>query len=229
MLPAPERSDASAFVPTRLESLDALLRGGLPRGELCELAGPASSGRTTLLLQIVSAATSRGELAALIDTCDRLDVESAVAAGVDLDRFLWIRGQVSDRPPAGTSTGEHALDRALKALNLVLQAGGFGVVAMDLTEVPPALLARLPSATWLRVQRALEGRDTVGVLLASQPVARSAGGLTLSLSGRAMWTGISDRARRLERLDITTRAISPRRRTSREVEVKAGWGVVVGG
>ena len=71
------------------------LRGGLPRGQLSELAGPHSSGRTTLLLQLMAAATRRGEIAALVDTCDRLDVASAAAAGVDLERLLWIRCAMS--------------------------------------------------------------------------------------------------------------------------------------
>ena len=68
--------------------------GGLPRGQVSELAGPHSSGRTTLLLHLLGAATRGGEIAALIDTCDRLDVASASAAGIDLDRLLWIRGAV---------------------------------------------------------------------------------------------------------------------------------------
>jgi recombination protein RecA len=218
----PPFEGVEACAPTRVAPLDGILRGGLPRGQLCELVGLASSGRTTLLLQIVAAATARGELAAVIDTCDRLDVASAVAAGVDLDRVLWIRGRLSERPAHGAwLASEHALDRALKALNLVLQAGAIGVVAIDLADVPPALLKRLPFTTWLRVQRAIEGRDTVGVLVASEPVARSAGGLTLSLSGRALWAGVSDPGRRLERLDITTRVISPRRRVDGEVAVRA--------
>ena len=95
-----------------------------------------------------------------------------------------------------------SIDRALKALNLVLQAGGFGVVAIDLADVPPAALRRIPFTTWLRVQRAIEGSDTACVLLTSEPLARSAGGLTVSLTGRATWAGTSDRSRRLAGMDI---------------------------
>ena len=92
-LPPLERMDPSALMPMDVAALDACLRGGLPRGQLSELAGPRSSGRMTLLLQMVAAATARGEIAALVDTLDRLDVASAAAAGVDLVRLLWIRGQ----------------------------------------------------------------------------------------------------------------------------------------
>ena len=221
-LPPLDRSDASALAATRMAPLDALLRGGLPRGQLCELVGPRSSGRLTLWMRLAAAATSRGEIAALIDTCDRLDVASASAAGVDLDRLLWVRGDAPARDAHGTRPmEERALDRALKALNLVLQAGGFGLVGIDLADVTPVLLKRLPFTTWMRVQRAIEGSDTVCVLLASEPLARSAGGMTLSLAGGAAWVGASNRSRRLERLNIVTRVISPRRRVGGEVAMGA--------
>ena len=71
--------------PTGVTALDARLGGGFPRGQLSELVGPRSSGRTSLLLQMLAAATARGELVALVDALDMFDVESAAAAGVDLD------------------------------------------------------------------------------------------------------------------------------------------------
>src|SRR5512146_2062800 len=91
-LPPLERHDESALIPTDVTALDACLRGGLPRGQLSEIAGPHSSGRTTLGLQTIAASTRRGEIAALVDTFDRLDVTSAADAGIDLDRLLWVRG-----------------------------------------------------------------------------------------------------------------------------------------
>ena len=208
-----ERVDPSALVPMDVAPLDACLRGGLPRGHLSELVGARSSGRMTLLLQMMAAATARGEIVALVDTLDRLDVASAAAAGVDLSRLLWIRGQ--ENPI------DRALDRALKALNLVLQAGGFGVVAIDLADVPPLALKRIPFTTWLRVQRIVEGSDTACVLLTPEPLSRSAGGLTLALTGRSFWAGDSDRSRRLASLDLTTRLVSPRRRVDGEVALCA--------
>lgn len=201
-----ERMDPSALVPMDVSALDTCLRGGLPRGQLSELAGPRSSGRMTLFLHMVAAATARGEIAAFVDTLDRLDVASAAAAGVELSRLLWIRGQEISGP------ADRAIDRALKALNLVLQAGGFGVVAIDLADVPPAALRQIPFTTWLRVQRAIEGSDTACVLLTSEPLARSAGGLTVSLTGRSTWAGTSDRSRRLAGIDMRARVVSPRKR-----------------
>lgn len=208
-----ERVDPSALVPMDVAPLDACLRGGLPRGQLSELTGPRSSGRMTLLLRMMAAATARGEIVALVDTLDRLDVASAAAAGVDLSRLLWIRGQ--ENPI------DRALDRALKALNLVLQAGGFGVVAIDLADVSLTAIRQIPFNTWMRVQRVIEGSDTACVLLASEPLARSAGGLTVTLAGRATWDGASDRSRRLSGIDVRTRVVSPRKRIDGEAAVGA--------
>jgi recombination protein RecA len=256
-----DRIDPSALVQMDVAALDACLRGGLPRGQLSELAGPRSSGRMTLLLQMMAAATARGEIVALVDTLDRLDVASAAVAGVDLSRLLWIRGQdIAGRAgpfrlrqvgSLGDPTKQHclavreanrsggppeleerrlvgpanpidrALDRALKALNLVLQAGGFGVVAIDLADVPLAAIRHIPFNTWMRVQRVIEGSDTACVLLTSEPLARSAGGLTVTLAGRATWTGTSDRSRRLSGVDLRARVVSPRKRIDGEVAVGA--------
>src|ERR1041384_2229108 len=89
--------------------------GGLPRGCLTEIYGPASSGRTSLLLSILAAATGREEVCALVDAEDSFDPVSAAAAGVRLDRLLWIRCR-------------HNAEHALKAADLLIQGGGFGLV-----------------------------------------------------------------------------------------------------
>ena len=212
-LPPLERSDTAAFIPFDITPLDTLLgggllKGGLPRGQVSELAGPHSSGRTTLLLHVLGAATRDGEIAALIDTCDRLDVASASAAGIDLDRLLWIRGEPS---ASGPSLPERIVDRAIKALNLVLQAGGFAVVAIDLADIHPRVLKSLPFTTWLRLQRIVEGSDTACLLVTPEPLARSAGGLTVMCTGQTTWTDAAERAR-FTGLDTHIRVVSPRRR-----------------
>lgn len=218
-LPPLERQDGSALAPTHVAALDAALRGGLPRGQLSEIAGLPSSGRTSLLLHLVAAATQRGEIAALVDTFDRLDVASAVAAEIDLSRLLWVRGQAI--APGAAGLLDRIVDRALKAFNLVLQAGGFGVVALDLADVPAAALSRLPLTTWLRVQRVVEGSDTACVIVVPHPVARSAGGVSLALgSPSAWWEGTSDRGRRLGGLAADVRLVSPRRAVEGSVHVR---------
>ena len=220
-LPPLQHTDASSVSPTDLAALDACLRGGLPRGQLSEIAGAQSSGRMTLLLQMAAAATRRGEIAAVVDPVDRLDVASMMAAGVDLDRLLWIRGEGTASIPTAASFADRAVERALKALNLVLQAGGFGLVAIDLADVPPRALHGIPHTTWLRVQRTIEGTDTACVLIVAQPLARSAGGLTLSLDGRTRWIGDADRSRLVSGIDMSVRVVSPRRRVDGEVRFAA--------
>jgi recombination protein RecA len=189
---ARERRDAA---PVGIAQLDAALGGGLPRGHLSEIAGPRSSGRTTVLCRILAAATARGEAVALIDTCDRFDPASAAGAGVDLSKLLWVR-----------DTGDAT--RALKGMNLVLQAGGFGVVAFDLADVPARGVRRFPHTTWMRIGRVVEGSQTVAVLVGGERIARSPGGVTIALEASPpRWSGAADRARLLRGIDLQPRVV----------------------
>jgi hypothetical protein len=189
VLPAPDALPEQIVIPTGITALDERLHGGVPRGQISEIVGPRSSGRASLLVAMLAGVTVQGEMAALIDPLDMFDAASAAAGGVDLGRLLWVRGQ---GPGAGgqrtASREEAAVDRAIKALNLVLQAGGFGLVALDLAEVPSPVVRRLPFTTWLRLQRVIEGSETVCVLLATEPVARSAGGVTIALRPSGQWS-----------------------------------------
>ena len=182
---------------TGVGEIDEGLRGGLRRGHLSEVVGPRSSGRTAVLCSTLAAATARGEVAALIDTSDRFDPDSAAAAGVDLSRLLWIRER-GDAP------------RALKAMNLVLQAGGFGVVAFDLADVPALALRQFPYTTWMRIARVIEGSQTVALIVGSDRIARSPGGVTITLdqSTGARWSGATNRSRLLSAVDVRPRIIS---------------------
>jgi hypothetical protein len=84
-------------IPTGFAALDALLGGGVPRGQITELVGRASSGRTSVVFSLLAEATTRGEIAAYIDATDCFDPESAQKAGIALQRLLWVRtaGKVS--------------------------------------------------------------------------------------------------------------------------------------
>jgi hypothetical protein len=137
---------------------------------------------------MLAVTTSRGELAALVDTFDMFDVESMAAAGVRLDRLLWVRGETSTSafPPATAGRrqpgADRAIERALKATNLVLQAGGMSLVALDLADAPIQALRRIPMTTWLRLQRVLEGQPAAAVVVGATPMSRSAGGVSLVLT-----------------------------------------------
>jgi recombination protein RecA len=180
-LPAPEPDPEYACGPTGVPVLDARLGGGFPRGQLSEIVGARSSGCCSLLVSMMAAATARGELVALVDALDMLDVESAAGAGVELERLLWIRGHVVSNPGLCRDMNQRALEQAIRALGLVLQAGNFGLVAFDAGEAPAGALKRLPFTTWLRLQRMIEGTQTVCVLVGPEPMARSTAGLTVQL------------------------------------------------
>ena len=190
----PERLGEEAVAPLDIEVVDRGLAGGLPRGQVSEVVGPASSGRTSLVWAALGAATRRGEYVALVDTFDRFDPPSGAACGIDLTKLLWARGQAISktagaidpswmpgvRPVGGAGTMvERTIDRALKALNLVVQSRVCTVVVIDLIDVPAAAMRRLPASTWFRIERAVEGSEIAVVLLASTPVARSRGGRTI--------------------------------------------------
>jgi recA bacterial DNA recombination protein len=223
------------LAPTGWAAVDAALGGGLPRGECSEIVGPPSSGRTALVASLLAAAGTRDEVVALVDTLDSFDPVSAAAMGVDLSRLLWARGMMipprhirvpHTREARDRNLLTRAIDRAIKAFGLVLQAGGgggpdaggtagFGVVVLDLADVPIAVVRRLPFTTWLRVQRLLEGRDTVGIVLAQDPIARSARGVTIRLTGasasEAVWTGASNRTRLFAGFSLRPRVVSGHR------------------
>jgi hypothetical protein len=122
---------------------------------------------------------------ALIDPLDMFDPPSAAASGIDFSRMLWIRGEATSSARVSLSseygTLQKSLDRAVKSLNLILQAGGFGLVVLDLAEIHPQVLRRLPFTTWLRLHRVIEGSETACVLIGDEPISRSAGGVTLQL------------------------------------------------
>lgn len=175
---------------------DQALDGGWPRGQLSELCGPASAGRTTLLIGSLAAATGGGELAALVDAADRFDPVPAAARGVVLERLLWVRGTVSDRKMLAHVRGDRSLTQSLRAFDLILRAGGFALVVLDLSGVPSRALKRLPFTTWLRLARSVESTRTAALVLVDEPAARSAGGVSLELTAApARWRGQSDRAR----------------------------------
>jgi hypothetical protein len=183
------------------------LTGGLPRGGLSEICGPASSGRTSVLLAALAAATRRREVCALVDTTDALDALSAAATGVELDRLLWIRcteasgvrprtsdvrPRTSDLRPHTRGPTPHArIEQALRVTDLLLQSGGFGLVAMDLGDVPDLAARRIPLASWFRFQRALEPTATVLLVVAQEPCAQTCASLLIRLRAGKKLSAIS--------------------------------------
>jgi len=166
----------SSTICIGIPQLDAAL-GGIPRGALTEICGPPSSGRSTLLDSVLAKASAEGEFCALVDACDAFDPDSAAAAGVVLDQLLWVR------------CGRN-VEHALKAADLVLHAGGFGVVALDLCEVAPRDVRRIPLSCWYRFRRVVEGTSTAFLVLEQETYARQCASLSLEMSrGKEIWSG----------------------------------------
>ena len=187
---------------TGLAEVDRLLDGGFPRGALSEIHGPGSSGRTGVLLGLLARTTGRGGLAALVDPLDRFDPSSAAANGVDLPRLLWVRGpRVASEEPSSK-----ALADATAAVATLATSGLFDVVALDVAGASHER-RRLPTTTWLRLQRLVEGTTTAVVLVAEEHVACGPGGAALVLEpGAPRFTGPPGPARLLGTLAARARA-----------------------
>jgi hypothetical protein len=197
-VPGVEVVPPERLAATGVPGLDTALGGGLRRGHLSEIIGTPSSGRSTVAALALAAAAERGEAVALIDACDTFDPPSAAAHGLDLSRLLWIRESAD-------------ASRALKAFSLVLQAGGFGLVILDLADVPVPALRRFPWTTWMRIARIVEGSETAALIVGCERIARSAGGVTIALeSAPARWQGAAHRARLFAGVEPEPRVVRAR-------------------
>jgi hypothetical protein len=156
------------------------LTGGLPRGAITEIFGPASSGRTSLMYSLLTYATTHEETCALVDTNDVFAPTAAIAAGMNFDRLLWVR--------CGGN-----LEHAFKAADLLLHAGGFGLVMLDLGDVPGKEARRIISSWWYRFRRTVEDRPTVLTVISEEACTRSCAALALELNGAAEWSRVSQK------------------------------------
>jgi hypothetical protein len=160
-----------------------------------------SSGRIPILWSILSRATGRQELSALIDASDRLDAGAAEAAGVDLSRLLWVRcgkkrkagpAERGKKPRFGNTAGRQPerrgaegflkpLEQAFKAADILIQNGGLGLIVIDLGDMEERLVQKIPLTTWFRFARVIEKQPTALVVFTTCPVAQSCAALTLHI------------------------------------------------
>jgi hypothetical protein len=185
---------APQMVSSGVREIDALT-GGLPRGCLTEVCGPASSGRTSVLLAALAAATQRQEVCALVDISDAFNPHSAAAAGVNFEKMLWVRcggsKQKAGSPQRhrGTEknkTIEKPVEQALRVTDLLLQSGGFGLVIIDLGDTPLKMARRISLTSWFRFQRAVEHTPTVLFVISQVPCAQTCASLLLKVSGKKL-------------------------------------------
>ena len=198
-----EQRRAPATLASGIAALDELTGGGIPRGALTEICGPASSGRTSVLLSLMARMTQAREVCALVDTTDSFDPHSAETAGVELSRVLWVRcseknlkienlkisnfqSSVTPSLRVNAYSRQRAqmsrIEQALKATDLLLQGGGFGLLVVDLADVVPDAARRVPLTSWFRFRRAVENTATALVVLEQQPYAKTCASLVVRLS-----------------------------------------------
>jgi len=95
----------------------ALGIGGLPKGRICEIYGPESSGKTTLTLQVIAEAQKAGGTAAFIDAEHALDPQYAEKLGVQVDDLIMSQ----------PDTGEQALEVA----EMLVRSGAVDILVVD--------------------------------------------------------------------------------------------------
>jgi len=169
------------LLSTGIGSIDALI-GGIPCGAITEIVGSAwcSVGRKSLQTQMLASA-ARESFCALVDATDSFDPKSAEAAGVNLRHLLWIRC---------AGMGMKALEESFKSADLLLQgSGGFGLLIVDLANVPQKLVWRIPMSTWFRFRAVVEKLPTALVFVTACPVLGACSNLTLHLTGgKVRWS-----------------------------------------
>lgn len=215
ILPVPASSLVEFRVQAKWEPLQVaalpLLPGGIPRGGILELMGRRSSGRTAASLHILAQATQRGEVCAVIDTNDNFHPASAASAGVCLDRIVWVR------------CGGNA-EHAMRSADLLLHAGGFGVVMLDVSEVGMRILNHIPLSYWFRFQRAVENTPTILLVNTRTSQARSCAlnAITLELKS-PIWSGskAAPLFRILQGLEILAQPQRPAKRPAHKLTARS--------
>ncbi|HSS18709.1 MAG TPA: hypothetical protein VLL54_01295 [Pyrinomonadaceae bacterium] len=181
---------------TGIEEIDSFTLGGLPRGGITEIFGPASSGRTAFMLSALSHATNHDEVCALVDTSNAFAPRTATEAEMNCDRLLWVRC-------------DHNLEHAFKATDLLLQGGGFGLVVLDLGDVPANSAKRIISSWWYRFRRTLEPTSTALMVIAEESCVRSCSALALELRGETcLWSSSNEATKATESKQDSRFAIS---------------------
>ena len=168
-------SGTTVTLPTMLSAIDTLLGGGLRRGKMVELVSRRASGRFSIVMSTLVAATSMGEAAALIDLGDHFDPQLAAQNGADLRRLLWIRPRT--------------VKEAVMSAEMIT-ATGFQLVIVDVG-LHPVRGRRAPDAAWVRLARTAESQNTAMLVSSPYPLTGTASEAVLKASfSRARWINI---------------------------------------
>src|SRR5271170_3129596 len=161
-----------------MAEVDTMLGGGIPRGTITEVSGPSSTGKTSFALCTLASITQLGNACAWVDVSDALSPETAAASGVELRRLLWLRMSAERRTKLADKPWSR-LEQALKATDLLLQAGGFAAIVLDMSDVLPQHTMRIPLGAWYRFRLAAEQARTALIFLTQSPCASSCAALAL--------------------------------------------------
>ena len=167
---------------------------GIPRrGEITEIIGRLSSGRTSLVLTFIADVTARGGAVALVDADDAFDPLSGARTGIDLHRLLWVR----------CGGRRHT---ALAATDVLVRCPGFALIVLDTGEVAPRLTLALAFRLRLAVRRA----NTALVILARRRIAGAAATIAIEATREAIeWSGARHRPTRLAGLRTIVQMVRP--------------------
>ena len=193
------------LLPSGIAAFDEAF-SGLPRGAVTEIWGPPGSGKTTFFIAFLTRATASGEFCALIDASDSFDPAPAERAGADLSRLLWVRCR--------------NVEQALKATDLLVHAGGWGVIAMDLGGIASPVVRRIPMAWWYRFRRAVEHTPTSFLVIETEPYVKNCAVMAVEFQhAPAKWLGEHKRFRVLQATRM--RAIQRKPVRHRDAEFEA--------
>jgi recombination protein RecA len=165
-------------IPTGISQIDREIQG-VPLHALTEICGSnyASSGKTSVLLSLLAHA-SREYFCALVDAGDCFDPTSAHAAEIKTEKLLWIRC-------GKTKTGLGRLEQAFKVTDILLQSGGFGLIAVDLSGLSEKRVRSVPMSSWFRFSRVIEKQSAALVFIEQEPHATSCAGLVLRATAQS--------------------------------------------
>jgi hypothetical protein len=157
-----------------IPTLDAVLPGGVPRGQITALDAPLGGGGTTLLLALTEAALRADEGVAIVDA-ERSLAPQAAAHLAALGPFWVVRPR--------------AHENAWWCADVLLRTGAFGLVIVDRAPAPVRRVA-------VRLQRLAHDKDSALVVRVAQTARRHvAGGSQLPAYGAAVMLAVESLAR----------------------------------
>ena len=174
------------LVATGIAQIDDLLDGGLPVGAISEITGPASSGRTSIALAFLPSAR-RMEMSA--------HGSMQTITGSRIGRSKWNQPEASSLGPLqkwhvkkSSASIQQAvdkkhpwtrLDQAIRATDLLLQAGGFAAIVLDLANEAIEHGRRIPLATWYRFRQTANRTRCSLIVLGKAAYAQSSAAVVL--------------------------------------------------